>query len=115
MDLDFTAAEDAFRVEARDWLTARVPSVPLPSLETAEGFAAHREWEGTLFADRWSVVSWPEQFGGRGSSLLEWLVFEPGPPAGSRRTASTCSPPRSSSTGPTSSVRASCRPWRAVR
>ncbi|MFD5949707.1 acyl-CoA dehydrogenase family protein [Streptomyces collinus] len=76
MDLDFTAAEDAFRAEARDWLTARVPSVPLPSLETAEGFAAHREWEGTLFADRWSVVSWPEQFGGRGSSLLEWLVFE---------------------------------------
>ncbi|MEU3937351.1 acyl-CoA dehydrogenase family protein [Streptomyces sp. NPDC029044] len=76
MDLDFTAAEDAFRAEARDWLAARVPSVPLPSLETAEGFAAHREWEGTLFADRWSVVSWPERFGGRGSSLLEWLIFE---------------------------------------
>jgi alkylation response protein AidB-like acyl-CoA dehydrogenase len=76
MDLDVTAAEDAFRTEARDWLAARVPSVPLPSLETAEGFAAHREWEGTLFAGRWSVVSWPEQFGGRGSSLLEWLIFE---------------------------------------
>ncbi|MFJ3623316.1 acyl-CoA dehydrogenase family protein [Streptomyces iakyrus] len=76
MDLDFTAAEDAFRAEARNWLAARVPSVPLPSLETAEGFAAHREWEGTLFADRWSVVSWPERFGGRGCSLLEWLIFE---------------------------------------
>ncbi|PTH84381.1 acyl-CoA dehydrogenase [Streptomyces sp. A244] len=76
MDLDFTAAEDAFRAEARDWLAARVPNVPLPSLETAEGFAAHREWEGTLFADRWSVVSWPERFGGRGCSLLEWLIFE---------------------------------------
>ncbi|AMW08212.1 acyl-CoA dehydrogenase [Streptomyces qaidamensis] len=76
MDLDFTAAEDALRAEARDWLAARVPSVPLPSLETAEGFAAHRQWEGMLFADRWSVVSWPEQFGGRGSSLLEWLIFE---------------------------------------
>ncbi|MFC9683946.1 acyl-CoA dehydrogenase family protein [Streptomyces sp. NPDC056948] len=76
MDLDFTAAEEAFRAEARDWLAPRVPSVPLPSLETAEGFAAHREWEGTLFADRWSVVSWPEEFGGRGASLLEWLIFE---------------------------------------
>ncbi|MFJ4082859.1 acyl-CoA dehydrogenase family protein [Streptomyces iakyrus] len=76
MDLDFTAAEDAFRAEARDWLATHVPSVALPSLETAEGFAAHREWEGTLFADRWSVVSWPEQFGGRGCSLLEWLIFE---------------------------------------
>ncbi|WP_225804620.1 acyl-CoA dehydrogenase family protein [Streptomyces sp. NK15101] len=76
MDLDFTAAEDAFRAEARAWLTAHVPDVPLPSLETAEGFAAHREWERTLFADRWSVVSWPEEYGGRGASILRWLIFE---------------------------------------
>ncbi|MER5207438.1 acyl-CoA dehydrogenase family protein [Streptomyces sp. NPDC002825] len=76
MDLDFSAAEDAFRAEARAWLTAHVPDTPLPSLETEEGFAAHREWEGTLSADRWSVVSWPEEYGGRGASLLKWLVFE---------------------------------------
>ncbi|MFF8375967.1 acyl-CoA dehydrogenase family protein [Streptomyces sp. NPDC015661] len=76
MDLDFTAAEDAFRAEARAWLTAHVPDTPLPSLETEEGFAAHRKWERTLSADRWSVVSWPEEYGGRGASLLRWLVFE---------------------------------------
>ncbi|MGW8763606.1 acyl-CoA dehydrogenase family protein [Streptomyces sp. NPDC055815] len=76
MDLDFSAAEDAFRAEAHAWLTAHVPDTPLPSLETAEGFAAHREWEGTLSADRWSVVSWPEEYGGRGASLLKWLIFE---------------------------------------
>ncbi|MBA2945542.1 acyl-CoA dehydrogenase family protein [Streptomyces himalayensis] len=76
MDLDFTAAQDAFRAEARDWLAAHVPAAPLPSLETAEGFAAHRDWERTLFADRWSVVSWPEEYGGRGASILEWLIFE---------------------------------------
>ncbi|RSS57275.1 acyl-CoA dehydrogenase family protein [Streptomyces sp. WAC01280] len=76
MDLDFTTAEDDFRAEARAWLTARVPTVPLPSLETEEGFAAHREWERTLFTDRWSVVSWPEEYGGRGASVLQWLIFE---------------------------------------
>ncbi|MEU3693577.1 acyl-CoA dehydrogenase family protein [Streptomyces narbonensis] len=76
MDLDFTAAEDAFRAEARAWLTAHVPALPLPSLETAEGFAAHRDWERTLFADRWSVVSWPEEYGGRSASILRWLIFE---------------------------------------
>ncbi|AOR29994.1 acyl-CoA dehydrogenase [Streptomyces fodineus] len=76
MDLDFTAAQDAFRAEARAWLAAHVPDAPLPSLETAEGFAAHREWERTLFADRWSVVSWPEEYGGRGASILHWLIFE---------------------------------------
>ncbi|MGW0816411.1 acyl-CoA dehydrogenase family protein [Streptomyces viridiviolaceus] len=76
MDLDFTAAEDAFRAEAREWLAAHVPAAPLPSLETARGFAAHRDWERTLFADRWSVVSWPEEYGGRGVSILQWLIFE---------------------------------------
>ncbi|MFC9704806.1 acyl-CoA dehydrogenase family protein [Streptomyces sp. NPDC056943] len=76
MDLDFTTAEDDFRAEARAWLTARVPTVPLPSLETEEGFAAHREWEQTLCTDRWSVVSWPEEYGGRGASVLQWLIFE---------------------------------------
>lgn len=76
MDLDFTADEEAFRAEARAWLATRVPAAPLPSLETAEGFAAHREWERTLSADRWSVVSWPEKYGGRGASILEWLIFE---------------------------------------
>jgi alkylation response protein AidB-like acyl-CoA dehydrogenase len=76
MDLVFTAEEEAFRAEARAWLATHVPAAPLPSLETAEGFAAHREWERTLFADRWSVVSWPEKYGGRGASILEWLIFE---------------------------------------
>ncbi|WP_024754740.1 acyl-CoA dehydrogenase family protein [Streptomyces exfoliatus] len=76
MDLDFTTAEDDFRARARAWLTARVPTVPLPSLETEEGFAAHRKWERTLFTDRWSVVSWPEEYGGRGASVLQWLIFE---------------------------------------
>ncbi|GLW01333.1 acyl-CoA dehydrogenase [Streptomyces lavendulae subsp. lavendulae] len=53
-----------------------MPRRPLPSLETAEGFEAHREWEALLAADRWSVVSWPEEYGGRGVDLERWLVFE---------------------------------------
>ncbi|MGW8598269.1 acyl-CoA dehydrogenase family protein [Streptomyces sp. NPDC055893] len=76
MDLDFSTAEDAFRAESRAWLTAHVPGTPLPSLETEEGFAAHRDWERKLFADRWSVVSWPEEYGGRSASVLQWLIFE---------------------------------------
>ncbi|MFD9488381.1 acyl-CoA dehydrogenase family protein [Streptomyces sp. NPDC059991] len=76
MDLDHTAEEDAFRAEARRWLAAHVPGAPLPSLETAEGFAAHREWEAELYAGRWSAVSWPERFGGRGADIFRWLAFE---------------------------------------
>ncbi|MFE5719517.1 acyl-CoA dehydrogenase family protein [Streptomyces erythrochromogenes] len=76
MDLTQTAEVEAFRAEARAWLADHVPASPLPSLETREGFAAHREWETRLHADRWAVVSWPEEYGGRGVDLVKWLVFE---------------------------------------
>ncbi|MET8581641.1 acyl-CoA dehydrogenase family protein [Streptomyces collinus] len=76
MDLTHAPADEEFRAEARAWLAAHVPRAPLPSLETAEGFAAHRAWEAELAADRWSVVSWPQEYGGRGAGLLRWLVFE---------------------------------------
>ncbi|MFF1730238.1 acyl-CoA dehydrogenase family protein [Streptomyces sp. NPDC058247] len=76
MDLGFTPHEDAFRAEAREWLAAHVPAEPLPSLETEEGFAAHRAWEAQLHAGRWSVVSWPEEYGGRRADIFSWLLFE---------------------------------------
>ncbi|MFI9821270.1 acyl-CoA dehydrogenase family protein [Streptomyces sp. NPDC052013] len=76
MDLAFTEEEDAFRAEARAWLRAHVPDAPLPSLETEEGFRAHRAWEAELAADRWSVVHWPAAYGGRDASLIRWLVLE---------------------------------------
>ncbi|WP_282692508.1 acyl-CoA dehydrogenase family protein [Streptomyces sp. CC208A] len=76
MDLDHSPADEAFRAEARAWLAAHVPAAPLPSLETEEGFAAHRAWERTLAAGGWSAVSWPRAYGGRDASLFQWLVFE---------------------------------------
>jgi alkylation response protein AidB-like acyl-CoA dehydrogenase len=75
MSLEFTAAEDAFRAEASAWLRQHSPG-RLPSMDTADGAAAHREWERTLAAGRWSVVSWPAAFGGRDASLVEWVIFE---------------------------------------
>jgi alkylation response protein AidB-like acyl-CoA dehydrogenase len=75
MDLDLDADTLAFRDEARDWLRDNVPP-PLPSMDTEEGFAAHREWERRLAGARWSVVSWPAEYGGRDATLLQWVVFE---------------------------------------
>jgi len=76
MDLTYTEEEDKFRAEARAWLAANVPVEPLPSGDTRDGFAAHLEWERRLFDARWSVVSWPREYGGRDASLWEWLIFE---------------------------------------
>ncbi len=76
MDLTLGPDELAFQAEARAWLAANVPATPLPSMDTEEGFRAHQEWEARLAEARWSVVSWPEELGGRGASLVEWVVFE---------------------------------------
>ncbi|MCA1726287.1 MAG: acyl-CoA dehydrogenase family protein [Actinobacteria bacterium] len=76
MDLSFTPEQESFRAEARAWLASNVPAEPLPSMDTAEGFEAHRGWERTLHAGGWSAVSWPAAYGGRGAGLEEWLIFE---------------------------------------
>jgi alkylation response protein AidB-like acyl-CoA dehydrogenase len=76
MELSLSESELAFRDEARAWLEANVPHKPLPSMDTEDGFRAHQEWEAKLATARWSVVSWPEEYGGREASLVEWVVFE---------------------------------------
>jgi alkylation response protein AidB-like acyl-CoA dehydrogenase len=76
MDLTWSESEEAFRAECRSWLDEHVPRPALPSGDTADGFAAHLEWERLLHAARWAVVSWPEAYGGRDASLWEWLIFE---------------------------------------
>lgn len=76
MNLDFEPRLQDFRAEIAGWLADHVPVSPLPSVDTAAGFALHRQWEAELAGARLAAVSWPEEFGGRGASLLEWLIFE---------------------------------------
>jgi alkylation response protein AidB-like acyl-CoA dehydrogenase len=76
LDLDYTQQQREFRVEAREWLEANVPGQALQSMDTEQGFAAHREWETKLNEGGWAMVSWPVEYGGRGVDLIEWLIFE---------------------------------------
>ena len=76
MQLSYTPEQNAFRAEVRAWLAAHVPSSPLASYDTREGFEQHRQWEASLAQGGWSSVTWPKELGGRGSDLVEWLIFE---------------------------------------
>ena len=76
MDLAYTAKQKAFRQEVREWLAANLPTSPLGSYDTREGFEQHRAWEAKLFEHRLSMVMWPKHLGGRGCDLIEWLIFE---------------------------------------
>jgi alkylation response protein AidB-like acyl-CoA dehydrogenase len=76
VNLDFEPPAQEFRAEVAAWLAKHVPSGPLPSVDTAEGFVRHRAFEAELAAAGLAAVSWPAEYGGRDASLLEWLVFE---------------------------------------
>lgn len=76
MDLTEATEDLTFRAACREWLEANVPAEPLPSGDTAEGFARHLEWERKLFDAGWAVVSWPASYGGRDASLWQWLIVE---------------------------------------
>ena len=76
MQLSYTPEQNAFRAEVRAWLAAHAPSSPLASYDTREGFEQHRQWEARLAQGGWSSVTWPKELGGRGSDLVEWLIFE---------------------------------------
>ena len=76
MDLTLSESELVFQAEAREWLAANVPAEPLPSMDTAAGWAAHQAWEARLAEAHWAVVSWPEKYHGRDASLVEWVIFE---------------------------------------
>jgi alkylation response protein AidB-like acyl-CoA dehydrogenase len=78
MDLRYTAPEQAFRQELRDWLTATLPSVGAPP--SHDDWAARRsydlQWQRLLFEAGYAGVDWPAEGGGRGSSPVEQLIFK---------------------------------------
>ena len=76
MRLEYTEPQRQFREDVRAWLAANVPRTPLQSFDTEAGFEQHRAWEAKLAEGRYSAVTWPEAFGGRGCDLIEWLIFE---------------------------------------
>ncbi len=81
MDLRFSAEQDAFRAEAREWLLAALEGEFAgvrgrggPGDEHAL-FAERLAWERALGAAGWTCLSWPVEYGGRDASLLEQVIF----------------------------------------
>ncbi len=88
MDFGDTPAEAAFRAEARDWLAANAPPKGSPEafddldgLSPTEGRERElvdraRRWQSRLADDGWACLDWPPEYGGRGSSTIETIIFE---------------------------------------
>ena len=73
MDLTLSPEEEAFRDELRAWIADNHPGEEPEGDEAA--FEFRRGWQRRLSADRWAGVSWPEEYGGRGATLVEQAIF----------------------------------------
>jgi alkylation response protein AidB-like acyl-CoA dehydrogenase len=78
MQLAFAPELKAFRQEAADWLNAQLTG-PFKSIRgqtnQVDNVEERRAWEAALGEARWSVVGWPEQWGGRNASIAQQIIF----------------------------------------
>ncbi len=74
MDLTYSPAEEGFRSDLRAWLTANPPG---PEPESLDAWVAYgKDWQRRLFEAGWCGVHWPAEYGGRGASVIEQILFE---------------------------------------
>ncbi|AJW45666.1 MULTISPECIES: acyl-CoA dehydrogenase family protein [Ralstonia] len=78
MDLNYSAADDAFRQEVRSWLQANLPK------DIQDKVLNHRRlnrddfvrWHKALAAKGWSVPHWPVEWGGTGWSPIQKHIWD---------------------------------------
>jgi len=74
MDLEITAEDRAFRDEVRSWLHENVPRELRPEIGP-EARAFDLAWQRKQFEGGWAGVAWPKEYGGRGLSLLQQMIW----------------------------------------
>jgi len=75
MDITFTPEEERFRAEARAWLAKNAPKTQPPEHDLKARSEFDRAWQRTLFEAGYAGISWPKEYGGRGASLMEQLIW----------------------------------------
>jgi alkylation response protein AidB-like acyl-CoA dehydrogenase len=80
MDLRDSPEQARFRQDVRDWLEANLPEgwgtpgFPMPR-GLAERVAFARDWQRRLHEGGFAGLDWPREFGGRGASAVESLIY----------------------------------------
>ena len=79
MDLSYTPGQDRLRQQLRAYFAGLMTAELRAALAMADGDYgsgdAYRQVVRQLGADGWLALSWPEEHGGRGGSLLDQLIF----------------------------------------
>jgi alkylation response protein AidB-like acyl-CoA dehydrogenase len=80
MDFNYSEQDEAFRREFRAWLEQNVPTGQAPPVdglweEGEEDWKRKVGWFRRLASGAWTCVDWPKEYGGRGLSLLQTIIY----------------------------------------
>ncbi|OBH48632.1 acyl-CoA dehydrogenase [Mycobacterium intracellulare] len=79
MDFSYPAEVEQFRTELREWLaenlTDELVAARRPAGRDDAAFERLRVWNARMADAGWAAVSWPREYGGRGATVLEQLVY----------------------------------------
>jgi alkylation response protein AidB-like acyl-CoA dehydrogenase len=69
--------DEAFRAELRAWLTEHVTDAfrEQRGMTFREKVAVRRAWQKALFDSGWIGIGWPKEYGGRGATLMNELIY----------------------------------------
>jgi alkylation response protein AidB-like acyl-CoA dehydrogenase len=83
VDFEYTAEQEEFRHELRGWLAANLPPDLCVDDPTDERVAPDRAtferrvaWQRTMYKAGWVGISWPKEYGGRGATLMEQIIYD---------------------------------------
>ncbi|HUA89910.1 MAG TPA: acyl-CoA dehydrogenase family protein [Steroidobacteraceae bacterium] len=78
MDLNYSAAEEAFRAEVRAFLKEQLPGAVRDKLRLGRRLSKDDmlDWQKALYRRGWGAGSWPKRFGGAGWSVVQQHIFE---------------------------------------
>ena len=86
VDFAYTAEDEAFRKELRDWIDANLPefldegeiedaSLGDPQVSLVRTMARRRAWQRRLNDDRWAAINWPKEWGGREATIMQNVIY----------------------------------------
>ncbi len=75
MEIRFSPDEEAFRARARAWLEANVPTTRPDRADLRARRTFDLAWQRTMYDAGWAGIAWPKEFGGRGATVMEQLIW----------------------------------------
>jgi alkylation response protein AidB-like acyl-CoA dehydrogenase len=84
MDFTYSPAEEACRAELRAWLATELPAHRAQWPPSDDEFTLHPDrafdaclaWHRRLHHGGWVGIAWPREYGGRGATLVEQMIFQ---------------------------------------